>query len=387
MNILVIGHYGLYEHLSASYVHSQAKTYAALGHQVRVIIPVPVGKTFQNSKVGPAFYARQADGMTLYYVRYLSASNFGTRYINTKSAILALMPRMKTIFGDFQPDVIHAHTLSLDSGIGAWLKKRLGCPLVVTSHGSDAFVPHAAGKFEDLRAYARGADVVVCVSTLLKRCLQEAGVTEPMEIILNGFRVNEAPKQEKPPVSLVQAGYLMPRKKADVTMRAFALLRQKYPEATLTIVGSGPEEQRFHALARELELGESIRFTGYLPNPKLLEEVSKARFFVMPSVREGFGIVYLEAMANRCVTIGTEGEGIADLIRSGYNGFLVPADDPQAIVSVIEECIRDPQRADAIARQGHDDAVGLTWERNARQYLDLFARLREKTDSCNHRGG
>lgn len=375
MNILVIGHYGIYEHLSASFVHNQAKTYAALGHNVRVIIPVPVGKTFQGSKLGPAFYVRQADGITLYYVRYLSASNVGKRYFNTQSAACAIGARLKTILEGFAPDVIHAHTLSLDSGIGRWLKKRLGCPLVVTTHGSDTFVPYTAGKHAHLRAYARGADMIVCVSTLLRRRLEESGITQPMRIILNGFRVSEAPETEKPPVSLVQAGYLMARKKADVTMRAFAMLRQYYPDATLTIVGSGPEEARFRALAEELELGQSIRFTGYLPNPKLLEEVAKARFFIMPSVREGFGIVYLEAMANRCVTVGTEGEGIADLIVSGENGFLVPPDDPGAIVAVIRQCIDDPQLAQQVARKGHDDAVGLTWEKNARQYLELFSSL------------
>ena len=376
MNILVIGHYGIYEHLSASFVHSQAKAYVAQGHQVRVIIPVPVGKTFQGSKLGPAFHVRQADGMTLYYVRYLSASNFGQRHINTACAICALRPHLRTILHGFAPDVIHAHTLSLDSGIGRWLKKRLGCPLVVTTHGSDTFVPYTAGKFADLRAYAQGADTVVCVSTLLRRRLEEAGISQPMEVILNGFRVTQTPPQEKPPLSLVQAGYLVPRKKADVTIRAFAKLRETHSEATLTIVGNGPEEQRFHALAQQLQLGDSIRFTGYLPNEQLLAEVAKARFFVMPSVREGFGIVYLEAMANGCVTIGTQGEGIADLITSGTNGYLVPADDPDAIVAVIEACLRDPQAADAVAEQGRSDAVGLTWEKNALQYLTLFQRLR-----------
>lgn len=375
MNILVIAHYGIYTHLSSSYVHNQAKAYAALGHNVRVIIPVPFGKTFQDRKWGPLLHVRQADGITLCYVRYLSASNIGTRHLNTKSAIGAIAPRLSRILADFKPDVIHAHTLSLDSGIGLWLKKRLGCPLVVTTHGSDTFVPYTAGKHKDLQAYAKGADMLVCVSTLLRRCLETSGVDVPMQIILNGFRVTDREQRAKLPLSLIQAGYLMARKNADITMRAFAILRKTFPEATLTIVGNGPEEQRFHALAEELGLGDSIRFTGYLPNEQLLEEAAAARFFVMPSVREGFGIVYLEAMANYCVTIGTEGEGIADLITSGENGFLVPPYDPQAIADVITRCVQDPAMADAVAARGHEDAVGLTWEKNAQQYLTLFSNL------------
>lgn len=375
MNILVVCHYGLYQHLSASFVHNQAKAIAAAGYQVRVIIPTPVGKQFRGGKIGPLFYESEADGVGLYYVRYLSASKIGKRFLNTQSAVCALSPRLKRILKGFTPDVIHAHTLGVDSGVGRWLKKQLGCPLVVTTHGSDTFVPFAQGQQDHLRAFAKGADRVICVSNLLKRHLEESGVMEPMEVILNGFRVSEVRVREKMPVSLVQAGYLVARKKADVTIRAFAKLRRNHPEATLTIVGSGTEEARFRALAQELELGDSIRFTGYLPNPLLLEEVAKARFFVMPSVREGFGIVYLEAMANRCVTIGTQGEGIADLIESGHNGFLVPPDDPDAIAQVIEQCLADPKEADQIADRGYESAIGLTWEKNAAEYIALYERL------------
>lgn len=103
--------------------------------------------------------------------------------------------------------------------------------------------------------------------------------------------------------------------------------------------------------------------------------MAACQFFVMPSHPEGFGIVYLESMANGCITIGTEGEGIADLIHSGENGFLVPADDPDSIVQVIEWCLANPEKAAAIAERGRQDALALTWERNAAQYLALFQTL------------
>ena len=85
--------------------------------------------------------------------------------------------------------------------------------------------------------------------------------------------------------------------------------------------------------------------------------------------------MYLEAMACGCVTVGTEGEGIADLIVSGENGFLVPPDDPEAIVRVIEWCLEHPAEAGAIAERGRRDALELTWEKNAKQYLKLFKEL------------
>ena len=95
----------------------------------------------------------------------------------------------------------------------------------------------------------------------------------------------------------------------------------------------------------------------------------------MSSKPEGFGIVYLEAMAAGCVTIGTEGQGIADIIEHGVNGFLVPADDADCIVRVIESCMADPQRAEQIAACGQRLTLSMTWKENAIQNLALFGDL------------
>ncbi len=147
MNILVVCHFGLYQDLTASFVHNQVKAYVTLGHQVRVIIPFPLGKRLTFSEAdGNTFMKRgTADGVKLYYLRFLSLSNFGRRCFNTPSAIAAVRLHLSTVLEDFEPDVIHAHTLGLDSSIGAWLKERLHVPLVVTTHGSDTFVPFNKG--------------------------------------------------------------------------------------------------------------------------------------------------------------------------------------------------------------------------------------------------
>lgn len=383
MNILVVCHSGLYQDLTASFVHNQVKEYAALGHQVRVIIPLPFGKQlpFPSAEGGPLLKRGAADGVELFYLRFLSLSNFGKRRFNTPSAIAAVRLHLSSILKGFVPDVIHAHTLGLDSGIGAWLKGQLGCPLVVTTHGSDTFVPFNKGERSILKQLADHADHLVCVSTLLKRRMEECGVSVPMSIILNGFQVsNPSACTEKQPVSIIQAGYLVARKKADVTIRALASLRERHPDASLDIVGSGSELSRFQALCSELGVADAVHFHGFLPNPETLEKMAKSRFFVMPSINEGFGIVYLEAMANGCVTVGTEREGIADLIVSGENGFLVPPDDPDAIVRVVEWCLDHPEEASAIAERGRRDAVGLTWGKNAAQYIELFQSLTEGKD-------
>ena len=122
---------------------------------------------------------------------------------------------------------------------------------------------------------------------------------------------------------------------------------------------------------------DDVVFAGQLSNQEVQERMSEAAYFAMPSVREGFGIVYLEAMAAGCIVIGTEGEGIADVITHGENGFLVPADDPEAIVRVIRSCMEDPRLAAAVAENGRKTALAMTWPYNAAQHQELFEKLME----------
>ncbi len=374
MNILVVCHDGLYRDLSASFVHGQTRAYVKLGHRVRVIIPVAVGKPGPDGKrFGPAVLRREADGVELYYVRYATLSQYGARWFNHTSACVALRCALSAILRDFTPQVIHAHTLGFDTQVGAWLKNRLGVPLMVTTHGSDASIPFEKGDLAFLRNSCDLADTVVAVSSALAQKVRACGTATPVRVIMNGFRLDHVPEsREKVPVSLIQVGNLQEQKRVHITIEAFSRLCWGYPEATLTIVGSGPQREDLEALCRDLGIADRVTFTGRLPNAQVLEKMAAAQFFVMPSVREGFGIVYAEAMACGCVAIGTQGEGIADLIVSGENGYLVPPDDPEAIVCAIQTCLEDPKKTEIVAEAGRKAALQLTWEKNAQAYCELM---------------
>lgn len=379
MNILVVCHYGLYHDLSSSFVHAQAAAYAALGHRVRVLIPVPYGKADrQGRRFSRVLTVSRADGVELYDVRFVSLSNFGERHgWNAAAVKCAVGMCWKRMLEGFVPDVIHAHTLGVDSELGAWLKEKLHCPLVVTTHGSDTSIPVEQGRAAELKPLCDKADRIVAVSSALAGKLAVCGTDTPVSVILNGFRVQALPasSEEKQPCSIIQVGHLIPQKHFDTTLQAFARLQEAYPDAELTVIGQGTEREKLERMAQELGVSKAVHFTGEVSNTEVLSEMSKARFFCMPSVREGFGIVYLEAMVSGCITIGTQGEGIADLIKTGQNGFLVPPEDPDAIAEVVDWCLSHPAEADAVARRGRADALALTWERNAAQYLQLFKEL------------
>jgi glycosyltransferase involved in cell wall biosynthesis len=211
---------------------------------------------------------------------------------------------------------------------------------------------------------------VVAISSPLKKKLLESGTTTPVDVILSGFRLENVPApKEKTPLSFISVGHLVHQKRFTVTLQAFGAIYKKHPSATLAIVGQGGQKEELQALCDQLGVTSAVTFLGEIPNGQVLEEMAKSQFFVLPSVNEGFGIVYLEAMAAGCIAIGTTGEGIADLITHKINGFLVPADTPQAIVSAVEECLADDALSMEVARRGQQDARNLTWENNARQYL------------------
>lgn len=376
MNILVICHYGLYQDLTFSFVHNQIREYAALGHRVRVLIPIGVGKSDRGgSRMGKPLQITQADGVELYDLRYVTLSSYGERGFNTASAIMSIRLNWKRIFDDFTPDVIHAHTLGFDSEIGSWLKDKWGCPLVVTSHGSDAVIPLEQGRLEFLRSTCDKADAVIAVSNQLRDRIRTCGTATPVETIHNGFILRELSQDiQKNPYSMIQVGHLIPSKRTDVTIRAFAQLKKEFPSMGLTIIGAGYQRQMLEQLAAELGVADSVKFLGQIPNRDVFSAMEQASYFVMASKPEGFGIVYLEAMAAGCIVIGTEGEGIADIIRHGENGFLVPADDPERIAEVIRSCTQNPDAAASIAENGQTLARQMTWSVNAKKYLDLFTK-------------
>lgn len=375
MNILIVAHYQADGSPTAIYVQDQAKAYMELGHSVRVVSPIAFGKIgYYGDRF--AYGETVVDGVWHYYVRYLSLSRYGQKHFNKASAIVSLRFGLNKILHDFKPDIIHAHTFGFDSGIGVWLKQQVSCPLVVTTHGSDISVPYERGEMDYIKSCCKNVDVVVGVSSALAKKVKNCDVDIPVRSIINGFNLLHLPsKLEKQPLTFLQVSNLYKQKRADVTICAFSQIKKEYPDARLTIVGKGPEMANLENLCRELNLLDCVMFTGQISNEQVLEEMAKAQFFIMPSVREGFGIVYIEAMACGCVTIGTEGEGIADLIVSGENGFLVPPDDSTAIASTIVRCLEEPALSTEIAEAGKEAVSGFTWKANARQYIKIFEEL------------
>jgi len=136
-------------------------------------------------------------------------------------------------------------------------------------------------------------------------------------------------------VVLVNVARLFPEKAQALLLRMFRTILDKRPQARLWIMGVGPLEAELRALAAELQLGEAVRFTGFVPNPSRFIQLADIQ--VHPSFAEGVPLALCEGMAAGMPILATAVGGVPEIIENEVSGLLVPARDEQAF---IERCIR-----------------------------------------------
>ncbi|MEB3295107.1 MAG: glycosyltransferase family 4 protein [Synechococcales bacterium] len=119
-------------------------------------------------------------------------------------------------------------------------------------------------------------------------------------------------------------------KGVDVTLRALPQIAQVFADVKYLIIGRGDDQPRLAQLAQELGVGDRVVFAGYVPTADLPQHYALADAYVMPS-QEGFGIVYLEAMACGIPVLSGDADGSADPLQDGILGWQVPHRDPDAV--------------------------------------------------------
>lgn len=130
-------------------------------------------------------------------------------------------------------------------------------------------------------------------------------------------------------------------KGADDLIRAVAQLKPEFPDLHLVAVGDGDDVPRLVELASSLGVADQVHFLSSLTRAQLAACYSRADIFALPSSGEGFGLVFLEAMAFANPVLGAAIGGTLDLIQDGVNGILVPAQDTPKLASALATLLRD----------------------------------------------
>jgi glycosyltransferase involved in cell wall biosynthesis len=374
------------------YVHEQAKALAARGHEVVVISSVGVMPMMERLRPKQAEVADRTpkhavvDGIPVYYPRYLTLGNAGEKLLGGRLLAQAALPVAKKLHKEKPFDIVHAHMLPRDGHAGLLVARALGIPMVLTVHGTDIFHYFIPGKTPWARnqMIAREADALMAVSSLLmSRVKPYRGEGKISRIVPNGVDLSLVPDAtDNVPRTVISVGTLKARKCMDRTLEAFAHLADEFKDATLTIVGIGEMEAQLRQRIAELGLESRVAMTGGLPHEQVLELMGEHDLFVLPSWGEGYGIVYIEAMAAGCISVGALGEGIEDTIVDGENGFLVPAGDIDATERVMREVFSNREAYDTLRARGRAAAMLLTWARNAKTVEEIyFEAIRRHADA------
>ncbi len=166
-------------------------------------------------------------------------------------------------------------------------------------------------------------------------------------------------------------------KGVDTVIRAVSQLYKQFPNLYYVIVGDGDAKKQYEQLAMDLEVSKNVLFVGSKEGIQLLSYFNCCNLFVMPSSSEGFGIVFLEAMAFAKPVIGGNHGGTPDLIKDGENGFLIKHNDLSSLVKIISRFIRDDKLGEQMGKLGVDMVrKKYTLEKFQANLLDILEKLK-----------
>jgi glycosyltransferase involved in cell wall biosynthesis len=355
------------------WAHRQALAARDAGAEVRVVVlhrPVPPRAT--RPRDAPRALATMLsqpraatlDGLDVHYVPFLAPPRPGSYGSWGAWAAPTLAVALRRLRSRFPFDLVHAHNAV--PAADAVLRAGIARPLVVSVHGGDVYFTaprYEAGARAVRRAYER-ARLVLANSAGIERDARSLGAARTRVVRL-GADVPDEPAQHKADApTLVTVGHLVARKRHADVVRAMWLLRDRQPDLRYLVIGDGPEREPLARLAAELGVADRVELAGQLPNEEAVARARTAHVFVMPSVDEAFGVVYVEAMAAGVPAIGARGEaGPQEIAAAGDGLRLVAPGDVEALAGEIEVLIEEPEYAKSLGAAARETVKrAFTWE-------------------------
>jgi glycosyltransferase involved in cell wall biosynthesis len=236
-------------------------------------------------------------------------------------------------------------------------------------------------RFEQLSAEALLADHCIVTSNFTKQTLIENGVREDrIHRVPYGIDVNPSLVVHKRggPFRVVFVGQMMQRKGLEYLLKAWKKLR--LPNSELVLAGRGRVDKNLLAAFRS-----EFVYIGDLSDRSLGQLYQDSDLFCMPSLVEGFGLVYLEALAYGLPVIATPNTGAADIVQDGCEGFIVPIRDVEALAEKLEWAYRNRHVLAEMGSAARRLAEQYSWERFRSNLVAVVKRI-ESEGSCNIEG-
>ena len=207
-----------------------------------------------------------------------------------------------------------------------------------------------------------------CFSRLSERRLREEGVRGDVVVLEGQFEGDPAQAPEPAEPVVVFAGRHIPEKRVPALVPALVLARERIPGLRGELYGDGPERSKVLESIRTLGLAESVEAPGFVEGEVVERAMARGLCLVLPSRREGYGLVVLEAIARgtQAVVVRDEDNAAAEFIADGENGFVVESSSPRDLADAI---VRVHEAGDALREST------LAWFRRNAERLSLAHSL------------
>lgn len=278
-------------------------------------------------------------------------------------------------------DLIHSHFTWSMGYVGARLKEKYNVPFIITAHGYDIYdLPFRDEEWSERIEYVlNSADYVITVSNSNLECIKKLDVKTPVKVIPNGFRPDLFyPKNSEECKKILQlpsdketiltVGNLVEIKGHKYLIEAMNEVVKHRKDVLCIIVGSGKLKNKLEKQIKKLKLEDHVKLVGGKPHDEIPIWVNAADLFVLPSLRESFGVVQIEAMACGKPVVATYNGGSEEIITSGDYGLLVKPANPEELAEKILIGLDrewDYEKIFEYAKQ-------FTWENAAKNILEVY---------------
>lgn len=267
----------------------------------------------------------------------------------------------------FRPDVVHVHMAAQSVLIQPY--RLMGYKVVTTVHNEF-----------DRSVWLMGlASRIVTVSKAGYEGMARRGFSRrKIRIVLNGSVGSPRLQQNFSPAdighpAIVTVGGMHPRKGISDLLHAFHIVQECFPEVQLYLLGEGPCQEEYEALAISLGIADSVHFLGFRDDPR--EYLFAADIFVLASRSDPGPLVIAEARNAGCAIIATNVDGIPEMLDYGAAGKLVPPQDPASLASAIGELLADPIKLRKYSDMARNNVERFTISRVCREMDEVYREL------------
>jgi glycosyltransferase involved in cell wall biosynthesis len=372
---------------------SQVSALRALGHEIKVVSPVPAVPVLATKILGrgtsalcpPRHTWGDIEALYIPWVVYpvgpLSKTFHRRPGLFVRPAWMLTSREFLSIAADYAPDVIFAHHGQLAGFVAARVARRLEIPFFITEHDFDEIDVCAQNtrRRDFYREVTTGIGAWIAVADRMRASMNRIFPGVPAVTIHNGAEPvpREMAAVPRPAafvgrVVVLCVTFMYKRKNVPLLIEAFDSIADRYPDALLAIGGDGDDMPAVRSALDNARHGSQILLLGALKHREVMQYMAWCDVFALIGGDEPFATVFSEAMsAGKPIVFASDG-GITDVAKDGVHGFSVEPGDAPSAVSALDRLLADAGLRERLGRNAAALAGELTWAQNARNVSTVF---------------